>query len=605
VNSSSIASSAGILLILLLFFRSIRYTILSLVPLATGIIATLAAVRLLFGQLNLLTAGFVAVLLGLGDFGVYLLRRYSEVRRGADGPTAVREAFVRAGPGVLTATVTTSLAYLTTTTTEFTAFAELGVITTVGLLLMVLLTFLLMPPLVGLWGRGTLPPAPEVPGMERLVRLVRRFPRLLIATGAVLTVLSGALGLGLRFNGRYFDFLPSTTESAIGLRELERDAHTSPIFANLVAPSIEDARRMTAQLRRLPSVVEVQSPTDLLPELDAGRLASLRAGFAALRRFPDVERLRNRGTTVSELLPKVSGLADAVDEVAFALRQGGRPLQAADEVKEAITSLKQVLKGLPDDGRHALGEAEAGVASVIERALTTAREVARRGSYLPEDLPELFRVRFVSHDHEAVALYAYAAGDIWQREVSKQFAEDVESVDPEATGPAVSVYQHERMIVEGFLRAALMALVLVIATLWIDFRDVKATALAMIPLIAGWMWMLGMMRVANLTFNVANIVVLPLLLGLGIDAGAQMIHRYRDSVEEHGGKATLRDLLCGTGSAILTTYLTTIMGFAALMVGDYGAMVSLGLMMTIGLSFCLVASLLVLPAILVTLDLVE
>jgi predicted RND superfamily exporter protein len=362
---------------------------------------------------------------------------------------------------------------------------------------------------------------------------------------------------------------------------------------------------MTAQLRRLPSVVEVQSPTDLLPELDEGRLASLRAGFAALRRFPDVERLRNRGTTVSELLPVVSGLGDAVDEVAYALRQGGRPLEATDEVKEAITSLKQVLKGLPDDGRRALGEAEAGVASVIERALTTAREVARRGSYLPEDLPELFRVRFVSHDHQAVALYAYAAGDIWQREVSKRFAEDVESVDSQATGPAVSVYQHERMIVEGFLRAALMALVLVIATLWIDFRDVKATALAMVPLIAGWMWMLGMMRVANLSFNVANIVVLPLLLGLGIDAGAQIIHRYRDSAGEHGGKAKLRDLLCGTGSAILTTYMTTIMGFAALMVGDYGAMVSLGLMMTIGLSFCLVASLLVLPAVLVTLDLAE
>jgi predicted RND superfamily exporter protein len=362
---------------------------------------------------------------------------------------------------------------------------------------------------------------------------------------------------------------------------------------------------MTAELRRLPSVVEVQSPSDLLPPLDERRLGSLRAGLAALRRFPDLERLRQRGATVSELLPAVSGLGDAVDEVAFALRQGGRPAQAADEVKEAIASLKQVLKGLPDDGRAALKEAEAGVASVIERALTSARKVARRGSYLPEDLPPLFRTRFVSHDGAAVALYAYPAGDIWQREVSKRFADDVESVDPEATGPAVSVYQHERMVVEGFLRAALLALVLVVVTLWIDFRDVKATALAMIPLVAGWMWMLGMMRVAGLSFNVANIVVLPLLLGLGIDAGAQIIHRHRDSLEQHGGKARLTDLVCGTGSAILTTYLTTIMGFAALMVGDYGAMLSLGLMMTIGLSFCLAASLLLLPAVLLALGLVE
>lgn len=605
LNQTSLASTVGILAILLFFFRSVRYTILSLVPLGTGVVATLAAVRLIYGELNLLTSSFVSVLLGLGDFGVYLLRRYSEVRHHADGPTAVREAFVHAGPGVVTATVTTSLAYLTTTTTEFTAFAELGVITTVGLVLMVLLTFVLMPPLVSLWGHGTLPPAPEVPGMTLLARVVRRFPKTVIATGTLLTVLGGALGLGIRFNGRYFDFLPTTTESAIGLKQLERDPNTSPIFANLVASSIEEARQMTAALRRLPSVVEVQSPTDLLPPLDEQRLAALRKGFAALGRFPDFERLRNRGTTVSELLPAVSALGDAIDEVAFALRQGGRSTQAADEVKEVLSSLKQVLRGLPDDGREALRLAEADVASILERALTTARNVAQRGSYLPQDLPELFRVRFVSRDGSAVTVYAYPAGDIWQREVSKRFAHDVESVHPEATGTAVSVYQHERMIVEGFLRAAMMALVLVIAVLWIDFHDVKDTALAIIPLIAGWMWMLGSMRVADLTFNVANIVVLPLLLGLGIDAGAQIIHRYRDSIEEHGGKATLSDLICGTGSAILTTYVTTIMGFAALMVADYGAMLSLGLVMTIGLGCCLIASLLVLPAVLVVLDLVE
>jgi hypothetical protein len=288
-----------------------------------------------------------------------------------------------------------------------------------------------------------------------------------------------------------------------------------------------------------------------------------------------------------------------MEEVAFALRQADRPSAGADDVKVALASLQHTLTTLPDGGRAALGALESEVAALLERAFATARRVADRGGYLPSDLPDLFKARFMSRDGKALALYVYPAGDIWQPDVAARFSAEVEQVDPNAAGLAVSIHEHERMIVTGFERAAVVAVLLVVAALFVDFRNTRDIVLALVPLLTGWVWMLGAMAVLGLTFNVANVVVLPLLLGIGVDAGAQIVHRCRDSEAERCGQASVDDLLRGTGGAVLLVSATTIAGFAALMVADYGAMKSLGLIMTIGMTFCLAASLLVLPALLV------
>lgn len=597
---TSVVTSGLIMLLLLLAFRSKRYTILSLIPLGVGLVLTLAVTRWLFGGLNLITSSFVPVLLALGiDFGVYVLSRYGElVRTGGGTESAIHGALVKAGPGIVMGAVTTMAAFLMTTVIEFTAYSELGVITAVGLALMVAVTFLLLPALILLAGRGEKIESPELGGVNKLPALVRRGKVVVPAAALVLSLVLATFIGRITFNARYFDFLPEHTETTWGLERIEADPALSPVQANTGVDGVEAARELADKLRALETVGSVQSATDLLPPLDEVGLEALRAGFADVDRQPDFDALRQRARSAEEVSQKLSKLGDTLDEVGFAMRQADRKTEALDEVKKALASVRQRVGAMPADAPQ-IADAEKDIANMLERAWTTARAVAERGHYLPTDLPVVFRARFVSKDGQALAVFANPAGDIWDADQAAQFAADVQRVDPSISGLAVTVHEHMRMIKEGFAKSTMLSVAAVFVVLLIGFRRIHDMLFAMVPVAFAVVWMLGVMGVAGMRFDVANIVALPLITGVGIDAGAHMMHRWRQSADAHGGIAHIDEVLRGTGAAVLMASLTTATGFAALMLADYGGMKTLGLTMTIGIIGGLCASLLLLPALLV------
>jgi len=595
---TSLATTVGIVLLLLLAFRSKRYTVLSLIPLGVGVVITLAVTRAVFGGLNLITSSFVPVLLALGiDFGVYVLARYGEnVRDGDDTETAIAGALMKAGPGMLIGGLTTVGAFLMTTVIEFTAYSELGVITAMGLVIMVAVTFVLLPPLIFLAGRGEKIESPEIGGIKALPVFLRR-ARWAIPAVALLVTLALAPGwLKLSFNARYFDFLPEDTETSWGLARIESDPNLSPVQASVGIDGVEQARAVVKKLRALDTVGTVQSGTDLLPELDEKGLADLRAGFAGVKE-PDFDALRNRERSTSKLADAVTSLLDATDEVAFTMRRAGRDTAAVDDLKKALAALKKRAQGLKDT--ESLAATEKRVADLLERAWTTAARVAKRGGYEPTDLPPLFRKRFVSKDGKGLAIFANPSGDIWNADEAERFASEVQSVAPEMSGLAVTVHEHMRMIKEGFAKASSLSVALTLLILFVGFRRVHDVGFALLPVAIGIAWTLGIMGYAGIHFDVANIVALPLITGVGVDAGAHMMHRWRQSADAHGGVADLEDIIRGTGAAVLVASLTTATGFAALMLASYGGMKSLGLTMTLGITGSLLASLLVLPCLLV------
>ena len=346
---TSLATGIGIFVILIVVFRSLPKTIIALIPIGVGTGMSLGALQLIFGHLNTVTSGFMAVLLGLGiDFSVHVLARNDEsLRQGASVRDALKDGFVWAGPGVLTGAITTSLAFLTVVTAEFTAFSELGVITAVGLILTVAATFFLLPAtMLGRKGLAGNRAAVQVPGLGSLPGLMRKAPKLVVLIGVVVSV-SGVLSFSKApFNIRYFDFLPSELESTRGLEYLEEDGAMSPLFAFAVAENIEEAREMSEKLSALETVGEVQSVSDLLPPLDDERRGALRAGFAGLKRNPDFEAMASRGSTVSALKGKVDAVVDALDETRFALEGAGRGSSAIDETLRAFKALSKELEGV-------------------------------------------------------------------------------------------------------------------------------------------------------------------------------------------------------------------------------------------------------------------
>lgn len=599
---SALWSGLAVVVLCLVMLRSARQTILAVVPLVAGLTLTLGATYWIYGYLNLVTSSFVSTLLGLGiDFGVHTLHRFNEQRRGgSDVRAAIREALVHTGPPIVVGALVTVLAFLTTLGSDFTAYAELGVITALGLAFVVLATVFALPSLLSVAGKtGLAAVKKEPPGVRRLVGLVSRLRTLLVSL-AVIAAIGGAWGLSrIDFNGRYFDFLPKDSEGVRALEALEHDPLMSPVYANVAAESVEDARTRTAALRAMPEVGGVQTATDLLPPLDPARLEQLRA-IERLGPLPDFARLAARATTPAELAPKIKAIVDALDEVRFALSQGGQPTTAVDEALASFRALQTRLDQASETERARLAAVEPALADLLRRAWTTARDVAARGRYEPGDLPPLFRTRFVARDGQGLALFVVPAESPWDSEQARRFRAAVSTIDPDVSGLAVNIEVHSTMILVGFRRAALWAALLILVVVTLDLRSLRDGALALVPTILGWLWMLGMMAAVGQTFNVANIVSLPLVIGIGTAFGVHLMHRCQES-EQHNGQAHLDDLVRGTGSAVVLSALTTIASFASLMLSDYGGMKSFGMVMVMGISSCLVASLFVLPALLLIL----
>jgi predicted RND superfamily exporter protein len=600
---TSIASSVALFLTLFWAFRSFRQSLVSFLPLGFGTLVTFGIVQLVLGKLNLITASFTSVLLGLGDFGVHIQTRYSELlRKGATPKDAMEKAMLGAGPGLVVGTITTAVAFLTCIVTEFTAFAELGFITSVGLVVMLGGTYLLVPSAVLILLGKKPRPSPELPGFRLLAAFVRTHPRKILAASILSALVIACWLPGLRFNGRYFDFLPKDTESARGLDQLSKDDIVSPFVANVRVSSLEEARTVAAALREKDeTVASVETPSDLLPELTPARLAAVKKVLSALEvdGAPiDLARVAEQPVNREALSKALGGLIDTLDEVQFAAKNGGRDTAPIDAAKSKLKGLADAVKSA--DGAK-LDAVQRKLFLLLARATEAARRVVTRGSYLPADLPPAFQHRFVSKDQTELALFVHPRGDIWEVERAERFTADVKSVSDRTSGIATTLAEHPTMIIRGFERATLLAAVLVVLILTVSFRRASDVLVASLPLVLGTLIMLGAIPLMGLDFNHANMVVLPLLLGLGVDAAAHIMSRFRQSQEEHAGVASLDDMLAGTGSAVFVAALTTVWGFSVMMLAEYRAMFGMGLIMTVGMSATLILSLVTLPATLVLL----
>ncbi|MCO6457594.1 MAG: MMPL family transporter [Pirellulaceae bacterium] len=188
-------------------------------------------------------------------------------------------------------------------------------------------------------------------------------------------------------------------------------------------------------------------------------------------------------------------------------------------------------------------------------------------------------------------LRVYARGDIWQREALERFVRDVERVDPRVTGHPVQTFYASRQMQDSYLHAACYSLLAVIAVLVLDFGRWRSALLALLPLGLGAVQTFGILGLLDLPLNPANMIVLPLILGIGIDDGVHVVHDFL----RQRGRYRLND---STAAAVLLTSATTMIGFGSLMLARHQGLQSLGQVLTIGVFCCLVNSLLVLPALL-------
>lgn len=604
---TSAVAAISILLIFAFGFRSLRQSLIGMFPLTIAMLCVLALVRLTLGELNLITTAFIPTVLGIGiDFSVQLLARYNEARRtGAETIAAVETSIRSAGPGVLTAALTMAGAFLTLGVSPFKGFADLGLISAAGLLICLLAALvvgsamLTWRPLAWLQRPPRLLHAPDRDPALRFTRAVFKplGRRLLLAAGLATTLLMLWQGTRIPWSYNYLDLLPAHTSAVEAVDALAKRTDFSFEVAALQARSLAEARRYAEQLRRKPTVGRVESLASYLPPDQPAKLRELERLRAAFKDVQLEKPARASSPDRDELVEALEELIATLEDLRFTAGGAGRT-STADALKPliaALRSLREHVLGLAPEELPRLARLESTIVGGLHELLRVLEQGSRSGSLGERELlallPKGVRDRLYAQGHYAV--YVYPRGSLWAEGFLERFVSDLRSVDPAATGFPVSHWDTNLAIERGFRMATLLAVLALVVLLWLDFRSVRYTALALFPLAFGMSWMWGSMSLLGMEYNFANIVGFPMIVGIGVAYGVYILHRHR---QEQGRDVPA--VVRNTGLGVLLSALANMAGFGSIALATHRGAHSLGVLLLLGCGYCLITSTLLLPALL-------
>jgi hypothetical protein len=579
---ASVLSLIAVAVVISAGFGGLRHALMANGVLIIGMAWAFAWATASVGHLNILSVTFTVTMIGVGiDYGTYYVGRYLESRRrGLSCEAALLETSESVGPGILTGAITTAIAFFCASLTSFVGVAELGTIAGGGILLCCAAELLVLPAVLAIVDRSVLGrrlPEP-VPVHAWLDPLMRR-PRLVMLAGMACTMaVAGGLH-ELDYDHNLLNMQPDGLESVEVEKKLLEECDQSVWYALSIADSREQLLERKERLVALPNVERVDEIASLLPadeELKRPVIARVRDRLAGLPERPPqipVDRIETLGETLAwahaEVVKRPGGLRTAwhIERIRDALRR-----LTPEECYRTVSAFQQRAAGDLLSRLHAL-------AVVADPEPPTL-----------DDLPPSLVERFVGSSGRHL-LKIYGRGDIWNFESLERFVHDVRSVDPRATGNPLQAYEASLEMKRSYEQAALAALVVILGVLWLDFRHVGHALLAALPLFVGMLQMFGLMGLVGIDLNPANLIGIPLILGIAVDYGVHVMH---DAIERPGPYR----MSASTANSVLVDALTTILGFGALMVANHRGLESLGRVLSLGVTTCTISALILLPALL-------
>lgn len=572
-------SLGGVFVVLVAGFGNLRHSVMPTVALLLGTIWTLGYTALAVGHLNILSIAFGSILMGEGiNYGIYYLARYQQLcRTSASNTEALLSTAASIGPSVTMGAVAAASAFFAASFCDFPGVAQLGIIAGGGILLCWLAAMTILPALIKLFdarrfGEGP-PPALDIYGS---LKPLYAFPRLSLAATIVVTVLL-AVGIGkLRFDDNLLDLQPTGLESVEWERRLTSEIKQSVWYGLSVANTPEQALQRKAAFERLPSVERVEEIASMLPPQVA-------------EKRPLIERIYSRLRNLPQEVPALPVVPpEQLARVLAGAQQSLLTTASPEQGPQGLSQIAEMLRRLPpQEFYRRLSTYQQQVAADLLNRFYLLRSVSNPEPPKLADLPNSLITRFVGR-HGKFLLQVYGKGDIWKTEAAERFVLDVRQVDPEITGNPLQVYEATRHMKRSYEQTALYALAVIVALLWFEFGNFRYPLLAMLPLGAGMLQLFGLMGLLDIPLNSANMIVLPLLIGLGAENGIHIIDDYRRR------KDSYRRMSPATTTTIIIDSLTTMVGFAALIIASHRGLQSLGRVLTLGMGCCLMSAL-VLP----------
>ncbi len=614
IRDSTIASLLAITLITLVMFvafRGLRVPLLAAGALFVGMAWSFGWLMITVGHLQILSVVFCVILLGLGiDFALLFVSRLELIKdEHQDLASATSRVYQRMGPGMVTGAVTTSAAFAAIALTKFKGMAEMGTIAAGGILLCLIAVLSVFPALLALTGRWKQiirhrPGGETAPFARGRLNFVDDHPRptLIVVSLTVAVLLVVAVGT-VRYDPNVLNLQSKGVESVDWeKRVVDEDARSA--WSAVVLAKPENAETLVGKLRRASAVSDVGGmgilyPPDLAERQEA--IARIRDGsFNAPPAKPGMAQL------LRQLVSVQTGIRIRAASLPEEIRT------RLNATSDHITAALQAARNLDRKTRAAAWERlNQNFLAVRDRLAGWLDEALAPGDPVPEDLPALLRDQWTGQkDRSWLLLVHPKAGDqsILAPERLEPFVKSIEVAlagpgDPgssiasgtsvQVIGPPVQIYRSSLLIQREFLKAAILAVAAIVILLFLDFRSLADALCAMAPVSIGFVGAFGLMGLAGVPLNFANIIVLPIIFGIGVNAGVHVVHRWR---LEPSGRP--KGLSGGTGRGITLTMLTTMIGFGCLLIAQHRGIRSLGFVMIIGLGVTLLACYIALPAVL-------
>lgn len=560
--------------------RSARLIAAILITLFVGLVWTMGFAALSVGSLNMISAAVVVLFIGLGiDHSIHVSLRYREARQnGQSHIRGIETAAQEMGGAVALCVATSATGFLAFAPTQYRGLAELGIIAAGSLFLAFVTSFTVLPALLSLFGNDkTESHVPQFVGARLSGWLTGHSMRLSLAVSAA------ALAALLVTGAPTFDFSTLAirdvrAESVTTLLELQERGIVTDYAADVLVKTETEAEAIALRLAALPQISDVITAHSFVPDDQALKLEILgdAQGFlwAALNAAPheapsDAER--------RQML------------TAFVARATSLP--ASDDVVQTLKLLAATLEeiALTPDGPERLAKLERRITVPLLSDIERLRLALSAQSFTFQDLPPALQDRHIGRNGE-IRVTAVSAVPLLNSDVLAEFVGAVRSVAPEATGRALTEADVGGLVVASFYQAGLIAFSGIAILLLVVLRSPVDAALVLAPLGMAACFTIASADLLGISFNFANIVVLPLIFGLGVDSGVHFVLRQRHE------KSVGTVMHSSTPQAIMLSALSTIGAFAALSLSRHWGLASMGLLLTIAVFWVIVCTVIVLPA---------
>ena len=596
--TASVFSVALVLVILLVAYRSVMLAVATLITLALGMIFCGAFAAFSVKELNLISVAFAVSNIGLGvEYAIHFCLRYRDnLVHHVGRENALSSTLVSTSPSLLLCAGTTAIGLYAFIPTDYKGVSELGLLAGTSLFICLIVTLIALPALLkilplsvstSISSQSTHHAALAILS-EKMAAMTLHYAKPISLITLVLALISIGLVFKVKTDFNPINLRDPNTESVIAFKNLMKDKETSPMTLTILANNEKEAKSFQQKLATVDSVDKTISLFDFMPSDQEEKLAIIEDMAMVLgsqaRSFPALQ-------SDNEPTAGINRLIKTLDDV----------LPQKTDAHE-IEVLKTFKKELQDILIELSARQEPSRREFIERIQTTllgtlpnamnelyasfdAREITLN------DIPADIKERWLSNDG-VYRVQIFPKKDLNNLADLQKFITDVQAIAPETTDLPIMYWESMKEVIAAFQQAIVIALITIALLLFGIRRNLTDTLLVMTPLVLAGLFTMASTVLTSTPINFANIIALPLLLGLGVDNGIHMVEKLHHSLSE-----AQNIYQSSTARAMFYGALTTASSFAGLAFSPHQGIASMGLIITMGIFWIMVCTFIILPAI--------